>query len=60
MNSLLKSLLPIALFGLIGIFARYFFQLGVNKLFPTAFPFATFFINILATMSRNPLDLSRG
>ena len=49
LDSLLKSLLPIGLFGVLGVFCRYFMGLGVNKLFPSAFPYGTFSINILGS-----------
>jgi CrcB protein len=48
-HALTKSLVPIGLFGLLGIFSRYFMGLGVNRLLPSSFPYGTFFINILGS-----------
>jgi CrcB protein len=45
----LKSLLSIGLFGLAGVFARYFVGLGLSWLLPSAFPHWTFIINILGS-----------
>jgi CrcB protein len=49
LDSLLKSLLPIGLFGVLGVFCRYFMGLGITKLFPSAFPYGTFSINVLGS-----------
>lgn len=49
LSTFLKSLVPIGFFGLLGVFARYFLSLGINKLLPSAFPFGTFIINILGS-----------
>ena len=45
----LKSLVPIGVFGLCGVFARYFMGLWIGKLIPSSFPFNTFIINILGS-----------
>lgn len=36
----------IALFGLLGVFSRYYLGLGVNKILPAPFPYGTFLINM--------------
>jgi len=44
-----KNLFFIGLFGMAGIFARYFMGLGVTKFLPSAFPYGTFFINLIGS-----------
>jgi CrcB protein len=41
------KLLLIGFFGLLGVFARYFFGLMVSKVFQTQLPLATFCINLI-------------
>jgi CrcB protein len=43
----MTRLVYIALFGLAGVFARYYCGLFVGKLFPGPFPLGTFLINIV-------------
>ena len=39
----------IGVFGLVGVFARYFLGISVNQWMPTPFPYGTFLINILGS-----------
>ena len=36
----------IAIFGLLGVFSRYYLGLGISKVLPPPFPYGTFLINI--------------
>lgn len=39
----------LAIFGLLGVFSRYYMSMGAAKLFPSNFPVGTFLINILGS-----------
>jgi CrcB protein len=39
----------IAVFGLVGVFARYYMSLAVSKIYPSALPLGTFAINIIGS-----------
>ena len=43
----LKNALSIGIFGLLGVFSRYYISLIINKFFPSSFPSAVFLINLL-------------
>lgn len=36
----------IAIFGLLGVFSRYYVGLGISKILPPPFPYGTFLINL--------------
>jgi CrcB protein len=48
-QTFLKSIMPIALFGMMGVLSRYCISLIVSRILPSAFPYGTFFINILGS-----------
>ena len=41
------TLLYVGIFGLLGVFSRYFIGIIFKKIFNTSFPYDTFIINIL-------------
>jgi CrcB protein len=40
------KLFSIGLFGLLGVFSRYYFGIFISRYLPIAFPFGTLFINL--------------